>query len=85
MLHRNTKVCYVDLLRRIVMLRKIYEVMLRRIHSMVRDVASKVRKYQVIVRSYVTYDSLKLCYVESKLNYVEQGSYEVMLRTIRKL
>ena len=67
------------------MLRKIYEVVLRRIHSTGRDVASKVRRYQVIVRSYVTYDSLKLCYVESKLNYVEQGSYEVMLRTIRKL
>ena len=48
MLHRNTKVCYVDLLRRIVMLRKIYEVMLRRIHSTVRDVASKVRRYEGI-------------------------------------
>jgi len=47
-LHRNTKVCYVDLLRRIVMLRKIYEVMLRRIHSTVRDVASKVRRYEGI-------------------------------------
>ena len=54
--------CYVVILRRVIMLRKIYEVVLRRIHSTGRDVASKVRRYQVIVRSYVTCDSLKVWY-----------------------
>ena len=65
--------CYVIILRRVIMLRRIYEVILRRIHSTGCDVAYTLRRIEVMSRRIT-----KVCYVVmSRRIFMLRRVYEV--------